>query len=444
MVTALGTAAIWHLNETFAPEMYSKHGPIAMGHALASGMNYATYDLNINIREMKEAQIDRMHSTPEVVVLGASHWQEANRDLLPHKKYYNAHIHRDYYEDMLGVVEMFVRHGKLPKQMIISIRDNLFTAVADRKDYLWLPGAPYARAMSERLGIKPISAWDTLPVQRWREQLSLQMLYTNVSRWAMSTDRPQSTLLRHFNALDTLLPDGSIIWSTEHQRLFTRDRTEKLSIAFAEQNKNAPLRLDPEGIAAIDTLLAYLKKNNVEVFLAHPPFNPDYYNRIRNTPYETNLRKVEKLTQDLASKYGWQVIGSFDPEPLGCTADMFIDAEHAGPECLQSVFAEFVELDTTFRAKDIRISAAPSLTLPTQETVAAALVAALGYGHNGIQPRDDTAVTTQQPESAPSAVAPTLERTPDTHVVSPLRPQSSSSARDKRRLGNAAKKNRGG
>ena len=50
----------------------------------------------------------------DVVVLGASHWQEAHADLLPGRRFYNAHVHRDYHEDLLAVVEMLLRHDRLP------------------------------------------------------------------------------------------------------------------------------------------------------------------------------------------------------------------------------------------------------------------------------------------------------------------------------------------
>ena len=44
-------------------------------------------------------------------MLGASHWQEAHADLLPGRRFYNAHVHRDYYEDLLAVAEMLGEGG---------------------------------------------------------------------------------------------------------------------------------------------------------------------------------------------------------------------------------------------------------------------------------------------------------------------------------------------
>jgi hypothetical protein len=343
--TAMGFAALWQGNRAFAPEMYSRQGVVEIAEAFAKGRNYAVFDLNINIRELRDEHIKRMTRTPDVAVLGASHWQEAHDWLIQHKTFYNAHVHRDYYEDILGVTEMFVKHDRLPKQLIIAIRDNLFTPVADRKDHLWLPGVPYYEAMAKRLGIAAHPAWQTAPYARWRELASLPMFHSNASRWANATFRPRRTFEAEHSSLDTLLPGGSIVWSHEHQALFTHQRTREEADSFAKLRINQIPQIDPKGVEHIDKLLQFLKDKGVEVFLAHPPFNPDYYKQVMKGPYAQGLRKVEELTQNFADKYGWQVIGSFDPGKLGCESRMFIDAEHGSPECLSKLFNQYIALD---------------------------------------------------------------------------------------------------
>lgn len=341
----LGLSGIWAANKAFAPEMYDRSGPVAMAEAFEKGLNYGTFDLNINIREMRDEHIKRMPKAPEVVILGASHWQEGHVELMPGKDFYNAHVHRDYYEDMLAMTEMFLRHDKMPKQMIIAIRDRLFTPVAARTDFLWLPGIPYYRAMAQRLGMEPHAYWTTAPVQRWRELLSIEMLNTNVRRWYSEPVKPHATPQKHFDTLDTLLPGGSIYWSTEHQKVYTPERSRKLSEEFAAENFPHAPKIDPLGVKKIDRLFAFLKEQGVDVYLVHPPFNPIYFDKIRNSPYRKGLAKIEQLTRDLAAKHDFTVFGSFDPVDIGCTKEMYIDAEHSNPECLGKVFAEFLKVD---------------------------------------------------------------------------------------------------
>lgn len=357
---AAGLAAIWQANVRFAPEMYATGGPKVMADALGRGKSYAVFDLNINIRELRDHHIGRLDYTPDVVVLGASHWQEAHAGLVRHKRMYNAHIHRDYWEDPLGMVELLVSHNRLPRQIIIAVRDNQFTPIERRRDFLWLPGIPFYRDMARRLDIEAQSTWSTLPTVRWGELLSLHMLHGNVLRWYTAPTRPHATDAETHPTLDLLRPDGSIVWSDEHRRAFTPARTARLSAEFAAQKSVAPPRIEARGVAAFEALLEFLARRNVEVFLAHPPYNPDFWERVQGTPYMQGLHAVERLTLALAEKHGARVIGSFDPAAVGCDRSHYIDAEHANPDCLGRIFDQYTALDTATPA------------VPAQPVVAAA------------------------------------------------------------------------
>lgn len=337
-----GLLGITLANKSFAPEMYSTSGPIEIATALAAGQNHSVFDLNVNIREIRNAHIARLSKAPEIAVLGASHWQEAHADLLPGAGLYNAHVHRDYYEDLLAVAGMFVRHDKLPRTMVIAIRDNLFTPIDERQDHLWLPGIPYYRSMARELGIAQHSYLSTLPIARGRELISIAMLFENVTRWYKADERPHASTQRYFKRLDTLLPDGSIVWSREHRAHFTDKRAHALAEASAAYNATRPPKIDPDGVAAVDTLIGYLKARNVEVTLAVPPFNPVYFDRVRESDYMRGLRRVDAVIRRLADKHALRVIGSFDPDEVGCTADMYIDSEHSNPQCLSKVFDQLL------------------------------------------------------------------------------------------------------
>ena len=345
VLTILGMALMSAANKRFAPFLLDDKAVAEVAEAFAAGKNYAVFDLNIDIRDLRNAHIATFEKAPEVVMLGASHWQEAHSSLLPDHDFYNSHVHRDYYEDMLAVTEMYIRHGKLPQKMIITIRDNLFTPIPERTDFLWLPGIKYYRVMALRLGLEPHSKLETLPVETWKEMLSFRFLQDNMARELFAPVLPHATRDQDFHSLDTLLPDGSIRWSKEHLDMFTAERSEREALAFADAKRNAPPQIDPKGLEAIDALLRFLTDQGVEVYLAHPPFNPLFFDAVRDTPYERGLERVKDITRQFADKYDISIIGSFDPSDVGCTHDMYIDAEHSGPECLVNIFNEFADLD---------------------------------------------------------------------------------------------------
>jgi hypothetical protein len=345
LATAIGMGAIWFGNKAYGPEMYGTDGMVPAAEAHAEQKNYAVFDLNLNIRALRDEQLKRMTKTPDVILLGASHWQEAHKDLVKGEDFFNAHIHRDYWEDPLGMVELLVRHNRLPKKLIISIRDNQFTPVENRKDFLWEPGIPAYRDMTKRLGIETESYLKTLPYDRGRALLSLPMFFENFTRWHNAPEHPGPSDSKHFETLDALLPDGSIVWSNRKMKLFTQERTLSESNAFAEKRRNSPPLVDPKGVEAFHAVLTFLKEKGVSVYLVKPPFNPSYYDQLRGTPYAEGLDRIEKLIQDIATEHKLPVFGSFNPHTLGCTSEMYIDAEHSNDKCLQKIFDQYMALN---------------------------------------------------------------------------------------------------
>jgi hypothetical protein len=331
---ALLLAGVAAANFHLAPLSYSAVAQAEVAAHLAAGDNYAVFDLNLDTRGLRRQHIARLPAAPEVAVLGASHWQEAHAGLLPGRGFYNAHVHRDYYEDLLALVEMMVRHDRLPKTLIMSIRDMTFLPEEYRTDTLWLTTLPDANAMAARLGIgRP---WlETRPLRRWLGLLSLSTAWDNALRWLLADQRPGPVDAQRLPTLDVLQADGSIRWSDAHHDRFTAERTRhEVQVALAER-RNRTLPIDPGAVDALDRLLGLLSQRGVRVVLIHPPFNPDFYRQIEDTPYRAGLVRVEAITAQLAAAHGARAVGSFDPAVPSCVAGMYIDAEHSSPACLK-------------------------------------------------------------------------------------------------------------
>lgn len=327
-----------------APQLYSSSYLAEVAEEFAAGNNFAFFDLNINMRELRREHIKRLPTTPEVVVLGASHWQEAHAGLVPHRRFYNAHVHRDYYEDLLAVVEMLIRHDRLPDTMVLSIRDLTFASLDVRSDTLWLTTLPDYRAMATRLDIPSHSRLETGELERWLGLLSLPTTWSNAVRWLTADALPGPTRESSTSALDVVNLDGSIHWSRRHRAQFTAERThDKVREALEARSARPPV-IDPAAVEAVDRLLGQLSDRGVRIVLAHPPFNPEFYEGIEGTAYGAGLHRVEALTERLARKHGAIIVGSFDPARVGCRANMYIDSEHSSPACLKLVLDQIPDL----------------------------------------------------------------------------------------------------
>jgi hypothetical protein len=219
----------------------------------------------------------------------------------------------------------------------MSIRDMTFLPVEHRTDKLWLTALPEYRAMAARLGIASHPWFVAWPGRRWFSLLSLPAMRDNALRWLTADSWPGPVGARALPTLDVLLTDGSIGWSHAHRARFTPERTRReVQVAVAAQRDQAPA-IDPTAVTAVDRLLGLLSERGVRVVLIHPPFHPDFYDQIKNSAYGAGLQQVTAITTRLAEAHGATAVGSFDPAVAGCTASMYIDAEHSGPACLQRV-----------------------------------------------------------------------------------------------------------
>ncbi|MEM7311971.1 MAG: hypothetical protein AAF497_02345, partial [Planctomycetota bacterium] len=325
----IGGVTFRAFNTTLAPMLYDRSHIVKTAAQMHDGMNFATYDLNIETRLLRREHLRNLAATPDLIVMGASHWQEAHEALMPSTNYYNAHVHRDYYEDIVTIVHWLVKYDKIPKRLVISIRDNQFTRPEDRTDFLWVPILQdYRSGAAEYFGINPHRVFENGLTPQLRQILSLEILADNIGRYAEADELPHLTPAPSHRTLDVLRHDGSIFWSDKHRDGFTEDRTLRESRLLAESKADSPPIMDTEGIDAVDRVLEYLSRRGVEVYLAHPPFNPQVWDQLEGTPYMDGLKKVEELVEGFAQRYGFRTIGSFNPYDVGCSADMYIDGEH--------------------------------------------------------------------------------------------------------------------
>ena len=340
LVTILFLGFIAFISDHFSPFVYSDDAKGSVADSLISGRNFAVFDLNIDIRDIRRKQIGLMTTTPDTIILGASHWQEASANILESELIFNAHVHRDYYDDILAMVELLLVNNRLPKKLIIGIRDATFTARADRTDYLWISLLSEFRAMEQRLGL-PSRPWhDDIYARPILDRISFTTIVTKVVQRFRADELPGPTEAIASETLDLLMTDGSIRWARSHLELFTPEYARSKSLEMAIRVKSRPFGIDPNAVEAVGRLLALLRERGVTVLLVHPPFNPTFYDAIVGSPFQEGLKRVEAVTRRLAEDNDAIVIGNFDPSKVGCDASMYIDAEHSGPPCLRKVLAD--------------------------------------------------------------------------------------------------------
>lgn len=222
------------INYYMNPMIYRSAYMVDMAEAMREGKNVAIYDPNINWRALRRVQIENLKAPPEIVVSGGSRWQEASKDHVPGKVFFNAHGHSDYAEDFFAIVHLLEKNNKMPDTLVLSLRYRIFEPIELRTHTGWREWVPEYRAMYKKLELEPTSRLITSKSEHWWALFSLKNAWNSLKRSASVAERPGPTGSAVLETLDVIGDDGSLRWSSQNQIRF--------SPAYAE--KDAQKRLD--------------------------------------------------------------------------------------------------------------------------------------------------------------------------------------------------------
>lgn len=125
-----------------------------------------------------------------------------------------------------------------------------------------------------------------------------------------------------------LLPDGSLIYSAK-MLSNPKDPIPLMGQGYLTEGTYYDLR-------AVDLyrrhMLSLINKGITPVFLL-TPYHPNAWadKKSRNT---LTMQSVEPVVRELARQLGVNVLGSYDPDVIGCNQNEFMDFMHATPDCL--------------------------------------------------------------------------------------------------------------
>jgi hypothetical protein len=338
LIVALGVfAAVGIINRQLNPLVYNPGRIQDVAAALADGRNYANYDTNINWRALRREQIRRMKAAPDVVVFGGSRWWEAHSDLVPYHSFFNAWVSNDQAEDVMALAYLLDRAGRLPKTLILSLRFVSFQPPEQREFAEWQEWAPEYRKMADQLGIAAHSYRTTFPMKRLAGMFYAPEAYSRARQVTTAPEAPGITTDLQRRNMEIIAADGSVYWSTVTEAKFTKQYVDRGVRSELERVGQSAPQIDPSLVSAMEKTIRFLQGKGVRVVVAQTPYHPDFYREIQKRPFGRSLDKLESIARDMNQRLGVIAVGGYDPGPLGCTADQFIDHIHSRPPCIGRV-----------------------------------------------------------------------------------------------------------
>jgi hypothetical protein len=350
VATAL-LVAVGVVNQHLNPYVYDNAAIAAAAQGLVDGKNLANYDPNIDLRSLREAQIQRMTATPDVVIFGGSRWQELRSELVPGgHSVYNAFVSNDQVEDMLAITNILDEAGRLPKTMVLSLRFVSFQAVADRDTFDWKVWQDQYADMARKLGASPVSYLRRAPVQQWSGTFSLRGLISRALQLDAAKHGPALTTASQTDDRDIIAADGSLHWSKASEAKFTRTFVDKaVDKEILAVGPTQP-GIDPGEVALMGRLIDWLHTRGVRVIVAQTPYHPDYWERIQSYPFAETLHALEGVALKLQDEHGAIAENHFDPSRyVHCSPENFVDHIHPRPPCLGDLMADLPDLVTGAR-----------------------------------------------------------------------------------------------
>ena len=128
-----------------------------------------------------------------------------------------------------------------------------------------------------------------------------------------------------------ILPDGSYIYSAEYIEKHKKGLGNLSGIHDYKIIKNSYYQ--DYAIETFEKLIKHLKKSQINVVLVLTPYRHKVWSNSKQ-PIIKNLNIIESKAHEIAKLNGIQVVGSYNPDTLGCLENEFFDNQHAMDSCL--------------------------------------------------------------------------------------------------------------
>ena len=280
----------------------------AIAAILADGGLYHADVEGLDHRALVEARISHLTETPDVVVIADRTWQLVQQDLRWGKQVFGAYVNALAPADIERILEQLSAAGKMPEELILGIGpEYLIQADVSSEGE---PGPATAMPSGGTFGLQKIT------------------------QAFGASAKPRPGLMPYDRLLDTLYPDGSVIWSVDRKKEARSQNREKLAARLAESLKQKVKTSSFSQIVATGELIAETKSQGVEVVIVLTPLHPAIYGQIYNR--QTAVRLHESIEDLLAMARGLDVVtlGSFEPFAAGCKDADFATLSVPAPACL--------------------------------------------------------------------------------------------------------------
>lgn len=338
---------IFIVNVTIDPALLFGNGKVEeeIAQHLLDGKNINSL-YNYDERKVQTYWVEKLDKTPDITAVGSSRVMQIRKYFFNDNTFFiNSGLSGATLEDMYGVIDLYEKHDKLPKKIVLGLDPWILNE--NNGELRWLPLKENYLNLANKVKVdassyKVLASDIHFQLAKLKEafsfsyfQESFKIIYSkkNIKYYEATVDSINEVA-------DTKLTDGSRLYNGK--QYYRKDRqVEQTTKSFIEKEEIRFLSNFVEVSSfyqsATIQLIHYLKLHNVEIQLVLHPYHPIAWDFLSQNPKYQNVIKAEKVFRNIATQTDTKISGSYNPYKLGVETSDFYDAYHLHPSAMQKL-----------------------------------------------------------------------------------------------------------
>lgn len=239
-------------------------------------------------------------------------------------------------EDYLALTWELTNNQSAPRTIVFGVD---YWALSDRQDQRWERYKESYQSMREAL-MNGISKQEENKSSNWEYLQNLinpdyfyRSLKKLVRKGLVIQEAPDFDYSVGIN-VPVILPDGSLIYSQDYIK---RSNENPIPIGGSRyKEKLSGLQYSERGVEFFSSLIRYLRARGINIVILMTPYHHNVWADEQSLTTKA-LLEIESLIRKLGHELDISVIGSYNPDVVGCEPEEFYDDMHPKPSCLSKL-----------------------------------------------------------------------------------------------------------
>ena len=290
--------------------------------------NEKVYAKNLNRRIFNKYRVYLEKIEPDIIVIGSSRLNAIGNDVFINQKVLNLQVESAMIEDQITMTMMALEKFK-PNKIILGADPWLFNqSYKDwRKTNRWkIYSKEYQNSLftiyNNKQEIKiSDNEWINQNLKGYQKVLEkfYRMVNLNNKQNSLSKKNTESVISK-------IGRDGKTDLLTKKRKI----KKERIDNQYLN-----PYKLSVDKYNLYVKFIKFLQDQNIEVILFLTPFHNESYNLTAKE--NSKLINIQKQFKDIGYNNSIKILGSYNPDEVGCTNEEFIDFLHPNTKCINKI-----------------------------------------------------------------------------------------------------------